>query len=104
MLGLDKMNALAHVEYSADNNNYQEFLHIKSCPLMGPLQDVAMREAQTIVQTHLAKLHMLYFAIIHVLGWYILMNKLKMLLAIVLHKYPTMLRNVCKPSTHNLLQ
>ena len=71
---------------------------------MDPLQDVAMREAQTIVQTDIPKIHMLYFAIIRVLGWYILMNKLKMLLAIVLRTYPTMLGNVCKPSTHNLLQ
>lgn len=35
---------------------------------MDPLQDVAMREAQTIVQTDIPTIHMLYFAIIHVLG------------------------------------
>lgn len=47
---------------------------------------------------------MLHFLLVHVLRGDILMHKLKMLLPIILHMIPYHPKNVCKPSSLNLLQ
>jgi hypothetical protein len=48
------LNGMTHIKFGQNETNV--------------LEDVAMKEAQTIVQTHIPKVGMLYFVIIHVLG------------------------------------
>ena len=84
-------------------SNTNVLLHTRLHPLTSPLRNVAMRNAHTIVQTHLPKLHVFHFAITRILGQYIMRNKLKILLSIVLIHHPIMHLKVCKPSSINFL-
>lgn len=76
------------MEQSACKSNSQVLFHTKSLPLVGPLQDVAMRETYIIVKTYLPEVCILHFAIFHVLPLHVVMNKFKMFLAIVFHTIP----------------
>ena len=62
-----ELTALAHVEQSAGETNCHVPFHTKSRPLVGTLQNVAMRETYIIVETHLPVCCILHFAIVHVL-------------------------------------
>ena len=69
-----KLAILAHVEQCAGKANTQMLLHTKTCPLMGPLQNVSMWKALMNIQTNLPKLCELH---VHVLRRNIMMHKLK---------------------------
>lgn len=84
-----KLSIFAPMRRIAGETNTWVLLDMKLCPLMtSPLWIVAMRNARTIVHTHLPKLHVFHIAVIWILGQYITMNTLKILLSIVLHTIP----------------
>ena len=98
------MVTLAHVIEHPNKSDTQILLHVKMCPLMGPLQNIAMRETQMIVQAHLPKISLFYLPFIHVIGKDIVVHEFKMLVPIILHTIPIMPLKVCNPPSLNLLQ